>query len=73
LQPALTKTVAFSKVSRSKARSTGFEGLHGWLDRVAGGNRAIGVDDRKRFSILTALEIERLVGGAVDVDDLTWF
>jgi len=64
---------AFSQAPPSKARCTGFEGLAGLLDRVAGGNRAIGVDDRKPFGILTALEIERLVDGAVDVDNLTWF
>ena len=56
----------------SKARCTGFEGLAGLLVGNAQGN-AIGVDDRKRFSIFTALEIERLVMGTVDVDNLTWF
>src|SRR6478736_8087599 len=61
--------------SRSKARCAGFDGLSGWLDRDAGGNRAIEVNDRKLFSIFTALQIERLerpVVGAIDVDNLTW-
>ena len=59
--------------SRSKARCAGFDGLSRWLDRDAGGNRAIGVDDRKLFSIFTALEIERLdrlVVGAIDMNHL---
>ena len=59
--------------SRSKARCTGFDGLSGWLDRDAGGNQAIGVDDRKLFSIFTALQIERLdrlVVGAIDMNCL---
>jgi hypothetical protein len=56
-------------------RCTGFEGLAGLLVGNAQGN-AIGVDDRKLFSIFTALQIERLerlVVGTVDVDNLTWF
>src|SRR6476646_6679191 len=59
--------------SRSKARCAGFDGLFGWLDRDAGGNQAIGVDDRKLFSIFTALQIERLdrlVVGAIDMNRL---
>jgi hypothetical protein len=59
--------------SRSKARCTGFDGLSGWLDRDAGGNQAISVDDRKHFSIFTALQIERLdrvVVGAIDMNHL---
>ena len=57
----------------SKARCTGFDGLAGWLDRDAGGNQAIGVDDRKLFSIFTALQTERLdrlVVGAIDMNRL---
>src|SRR5262249_42764413 len=45
----------------------------GLLDRDAGGNQAIGVDDRKSFSIFTALQIERLervVVGAIDMNHL---
>jgi hypothetical protein len=34
---------------------------------------AIVIDYRKLLSMLTALKIERLVWGAVDVDDLAWF
>src|SRR5437867_3539794 len=59
--------------SRSKARRTGFDRLFGRLDRDAGGNRAIGVDDRKLFSIFTALQTERLervVVGAIDMNRL---
>ena len=66
------RTAAFSQAPRSKARCTGFDGLAGWLDR-AGGNQAIGVDDRKLFSIFTALQIERLdrlVVGAIDMNHL---
>src|SRR5262245_23941690 len=61
------------KVSRSKARRTGFDRLSGWLDRAAGGNQAIGVNDREPFSIFTALQIERLervVVGAIDMNHL---
>ena len=60
--------------SRSKARCTGFDGLAGWL-ADAGGNKAIGVDDRKLFHIFTALQIERLdrlVVGAIDMNHLAW-
>ena len=48
-------------------------GSSGWLNRGARGNQAIGVDDRKLFSIFTALQIERLdriVVGAIDMDHL---
>src|SRR6476659_8296132 len=60
-------------VRPSKGRCIGFDGLAGWLDRDAGGNRAIGVNDRKLFSIFTALQIERLdrlVVGAIDTNHL---
>jgi hypothetical protein len=47
--------------------------VSGWLDRDAGGNQAIGVDNRKPFGIFTALQIERLdrlVVGAIDMNYL---
>jgi len=60
-------------VDPSKARCAGLNGLFGLPDCDAKGNEVVGVNDRKLFGILTALEIERFVFGAVDVNDLTWF
>src|SRR5262245_26000505 len=57
-----------------KARCTGFDRVSGWLDRDAGGNQAICVDNRKPFGIFTALQIERLdrlVVSAIDMNYLT--
>ena len=34
--------------------------------------RLVVVDDREGLGIVTALEIERLILGSVDVDNLTW-
>ena len=70
-----TSSFRVTRPSRSKARCIGFDGLSGWLDRDAGGNRAIGVNDRKPFGIFTALQIERLerlVVGAIDMNHLAW-
>src|SRR5262245_45830561 len=69
----MKRAVSGSPASRSKARCTGFDRVSGWLDRDAGGNQAIGVDNRKPFGIFTALQIERLdrlVVGAIDMNYL---
>jgi hypothetical protein len=55
----------------SKDRCIGIRGSFG-LPR-AEGNKIVVVDDREGLGIVAALEIERLILGSVDVDDLTWF
>jgi hypothetical protein len=54
----------------SKVRCIGIRGLVG-LPHVEG-NKIVVVDDREGLGIVTALEIERLILGSVDVDNLTW-
>ena len=63
----------FTRPPGQKPDALALMGCAGWLDRDAGGNQAIGVDDRKLFSIFTALQIERLdqlVVGAIDMNHL---
>src|SRR5262245_51606572 len=57
----------------SKTRCASLNGLLWLLECDAKGNKVVGVNDRKLFGIRTALETERFVFGAVDVNDLTWF
>jgi hypothetical protein len=58
----------YAWVSRSKARRTGLDVFQG---RGAKGNVLVSVYERKRRCVVTALEIERLVVGGVDVSHLT--
>src|SRR5262245_57099437 len=60
-------------VGRSKARCTSLNGFLWLPDCNAKGSKVVGVNDHKLFGISAALEIERFVFGAVDVNDLTRF
>src|SRR5262245_65569334 len=64
---------AFRFIVASKTRCASLNGLLGLLDCSAEGNKVVGVNDSKLFGIGAALEIERFVFGAVDVNDLTRF
>ena len=59
--------------SCSKTAGASFHGFSELLDRDAGGDRVLVIDDRELFSVLAALEIERVLRGNVDVYDPTWF
>jgi hypothetical protein len=72
IRNASAKTFEFYSVLRQKPDVLASRGWLGcWL--VMPKATPSVSDDRKRFSIFTALEIERLVMGTVDVDNLTWF